>query len=267
MKIQLASDLHLDRVATRYPGLNVVTPAAGVDALVLAGDIHSGLQALDIFGDWKTPVVYVFGNHEYHGYHAPRLKEAMRRRAEGSMVTFLDDSVHVLGTGINSIRFIGATLWTDYRLYLGAEKHSLAFANRHNPDHTHTGNGTGHFTAEDAQQAHRQSREFITDELKKSFAGKTVVVSHHAPHRKSITRAFEGHPLNPAFISDLGQLMGGPLLWVHGHVHSSCDYRIGGTRVVANPCGYPLNLGAVAQPAHLEFENPHFQPELILDLG
>jgi hypothetical protein len=27
-------------------------------------------------------------------------------------------------------------------------------------------------------------------------------------------------------------------LWLHGHVHHSCDYRIGATRVLANPRGY-----------------------------
>ncbi|MCL5405760.1 MAG: phosphatase, partial [Deltaproteobacteria bacterium] len=28
-------------------------------------------------------------------------------------------------------------------------------------------------------------------------------------------------------------------LWVHGHIHQACDYRIGKTRIVSNPKGYP----------------------------
>jgi Icc-related predicted phosphoesterase len=30
-----------------------------------------------------------------------------------------------------------------------------------------------------------------------------------------------------------------PSLWIHGHTHESRDYRLGATRIVANPCGYP----------------------------
>lgn len=32
--------------------------------------------------------------------------------------------------------------------------------------------------------------------------------------------------------------MGKLVLWVHGHMHDSLDYRINGTRVVYNPRGY-----------------------------
>ena len=28
-------------------------------------------------------------------------------------------------------------------------------------------------------------------------------------------------------------------LWIHGHVHDPFDYKIGETRVVCNPLGYP----------------------------
>ena len=29
-----------------------------------------------------------------------------------------------------------------------------------------------------------------------------------------------------------------PAVWVHGHIHTACDYRIGQTRIVCNPAGY-----------------------------
>ena len=31
---------------------------------------------------------------------------------------------------------------------------------------------------------------------------------------------------------------GKPALWLHGHVHNSNDYMVGGTRVVSNPKGH-----------------------------
>jgi hypothetical protein len=39
----------------------------------------------------------------------------------------------------------------------------------------------------------------------------------------------------------------GPALWIHGHVHDSFEYKIGGTTVACNPRGY-LGYG----------QNPHF---------
>ena len=35
-----------------------------------------------------------------------------------------------------------------------------------------------------------------------------------------------------------------PALWVHGHTHDSCDYRVGNTRVICNPRGYENENGA-----------------------
>ncbi|GJE04655.1 hypothetical protein [Methylobacterium isbiliense] len=85
---------------------------------------------------------------------------------------------------------------------------------------------------------------------------RTVVVTHHAPSRRSIHPSCAGDPLNPAFASDLDHLIKAarPALWVHGHVHSSFDYRISTTRVICNPKGY----GA---------ENLSFDPELVVDVG
>ena len=53
--------------------------------------------------------------------------------------------------------------------------------------------------------------------------------------------------MTPAFISDLSAIIERwqPTLWIHGHVHSSHDYRVGSTRTVCNPHGYGMeNAGA-----------------------
>ncbi|WP_210336812.1 metallophosphoesterase family protein [Aquamicrobium zhengzhouense] len=56
-------------------------------------------------------------------------------------------------------------------------------------------------------------------------------------------------------VSDLSSLIkaGRPDLWVHGHVHDTFDYRVGSTRVVANPKGY-------------RNENPLFDPAMVIDV-
>jgi hypothetical protein len=55
-------------------------------------------------------------------------------------------------------------------------------------------------------------------------------------------------------------------LWLHGHVHDSFDYRAHGSRVVANPRGYPLNLREVNMASWLRFENQDFDPMRLIDV-
>jgi predicted phosphodiesterase len=64
MRIQIASDLHLDALQSRFPRSALLEAAAGADVLVLAGDIHLGTGAVEIFADWPVAVIYVNGNHE-----------------------------------------------------------------------------------------------------------------------------------------------------------------------------------------------------------
>lgn len=86
-------------------------------------------------------------------------------------------------------------------------------------------------------------------------SGKTVVVTHHLPHRRSINPMFDHHPLNPAFASHMPDLVCAPVdLWIHGHTHCSVDYTTDGTRVLCNPRGYgPHDL------------NPKFEPGLVVE--
>src|SRR5690606_38305588 len=87
------------------------------------------------------------------------------------------------------------------------------------------------------------------------FDGRTVVVTHHGPHPGSVHTRYENAAVNGAFVSDLSSLIkaGRPDLWVHGHVHDTFDYRVGSTRVVANPKGY-------------RNENPLFDPAMVIDV-
>lgn len=43
-------------------------------------------------------------------------------------------------------------------------------------------------------------------------------------------------------------------IWLHGHIHSSSDYVVGTTRILANPHGYG-------------FENRAFNAQLIVEVG
>ena len=253
-RVQVFSDLHAD-VA---PGVEPVL-AANVDAVVVAGDTCRdpvvGFRILRSIVPSPVPLIVVAGNHEhYRAYYGATL-DAARRAAPEHGVLFLEDGAVVVG----GVRFLGATLWSDYRL-AGDHKKASAMAAARDGLNDHRVIGWSKepyriFRPQDAAHVHRASRSFLTRALATHFAGPTVVVTHHAPHPRSIHPRYEGDPLNAAFTSDLAQtiMVGKPTLWIHGHVHSSFDYRVGGTRIVCNPRGY----GA---------ENPDFDPSLVVEV-
>jgi hypothetical protein len=67
--------------------------------------------------------------------------------------------------------------------------------------------------------------------------------------------------VSTAFINELPtSFFEVPSLWVHGHTHTSFDYRLGGCRVLCNPRGYQLER--LPTP-----ENPQFDAGLVVQLG
>lgn len=267
MQIQLASDLHLEFLQKDWPGERLIAPMPAADVLVLAGDIANGPQALELFWDWPTarptPIIYVAGNHEFYGHSIEPMREKMREGAAMSGIHFLENE----RIDIGGVRFLGATLWTDYRLSLNrTQRQLMKHAERGLNDHHQIRTGRHKFTAQDALDRHKYSRAWLATELAKPFAGKTVVVTHHGPHPLSVHPRYIGDPLNAAFVSDLSDLMPGVDLWLHGHVHDSFDYQVGRCRVVANPAGYISNRWRVSNRDQFDFENERFNKNLLLEL-
>jgi len=264
VRIQLTSDVHLEHLEYWFPGARTIAPAHGADLLVLAGDIGQGANALRLFRDWPAPVLYVAGNHEAYGSTWPDTIAALREAAQGSSVLFLERDVADFG----GVRFLGCTLWTDYRLRSSrTQRQSMEHAESHIADHRRIrAAGGGYFTPADALREHEISRAWLVCELARPYDGKTVVITHHGPHALSVHPRYVGNLSNAAFVSDLGDLLRGPDLWLHGHVHDSFDYSVAGCRVVANPRGYPLNASSCELEKELIFENPRWKCALVLEV-
>ena len=264
MKIQLASDLHLEYLQRNFPGERLIAPAPGADLLVLAGDIAGGVQAIGLFKDWPVPVLYVPGNHEFYEQSFEQARMNLRQAAEGTCIRLLDDDAARFG----SVRFLGATMWTDYLMASELSRSQLMKnAGQKLKDHQVIRTETGLFTADRALALHQQSRNWLARELAAPFEGKTVVITHHAPHALSVHPRFAGDPMNATFISGgLDDLIAKADLWLHGHVHDNFDYTFAGCRVVANPRGYAQNRNQVAAACELRFENPAFLWNCVLDV-
>ncbi|MDB5727244.1 MAG: hypothetical protein JWQ00_449 [Noviherbaspirillum sp.] len=263
MKIQIASDLHLDLLEPRFPGYRIIEPA-DADVLILAGDIHRHAGALAAFRDWPVPVIYVHGNHEAYGTDLAALVPELRTEARRAGVRYLECDEAILG----GVRFLGCCLWTDYALNgEAARAAAMHGAARHLLDHREILRGEGgYFMPEDALRIHLESRAWLERKLGETFSGPTVVVTHHGPHPGSVHPRFAGDPVNAAFISDLRPLLEKTALWVHGHVHDSFDYRENRARVLTNPRGYARNRSSADGTSALEWENPAFDPRLVVEV-
>lgn len=272
MRIRILSDLHeefRDRIG------ELPLPPADCDVTVLAGDIANGVDALEVARracfDGTTRLL-VPGNHEYYDGCVADLRAAWREvNAAGGPVRVLDDEAVV----IDGVRFLGATLWSDFRLDGPvAEAVARERSMRLMPDfRVIRAQGSRVLTIDDTVGMHEASRDFIARTLAEPFDGPTVVITHHAPSRRSIHPRFAGSPINPAFVTDLERLMGPAALWIHGHTHDAFDYRIGGTRVLANPTGYRRPLEGPARDEALargappfSFENVDWNPALVVSV-
>jgi len=265
MKIQLASDLHLELLARQFPGEILIRPAYQADVLVLAGDVGHAADAIASFADWPVPVLYVMGNHEAYGGCIESVVDELRQTSEGTSVKFLERDVIDFG----GVRFLGCTLWTDYRLRSNrTQKQQMENAALRLNDHRliRTRNGEL-FSPEHALSEHMASRSWLKSELAKQYDGKTVVVTHHAPHPLSIHPRYVGDPINAAFASDLSELLQMTDIWLHGHVHDSFDYSAEGCTVVANPRGYARNVSSAQDVSSLYFENRYFQYACVVDVN
>ncbi len=253
MKVQILSDLHVE-FGNRLP-----PPAQGADVIVLAGDIAPYRpDVLKMVGETYSGrrVLYVPGNHEFYGGDIDAVSEAMARDCATLGLELLDRRALT----IDGVRFIGATLWTDFALdgsaaVVGAQQ----TARQGMPDFRVIRQAGVAFSPQESVRRHDADRDFIEQELRGAADADltAVVITHHAPTPRSIRPWYQGNALNPAFASRLDTLIAkyAPPLWIHGHMHDSIDEQLGETRVVANPGGYTAS------------ENPPFDPTLCVDVG
>ena len=250
VRLHILSDLHLESAP-------FTPPPVDADVVILAGDLHPGMQGLDWAVDhWPDrPVVFVPGNHECYGHAYPALVRELERRAAA-----LGPRLHLLSdraAAIAGVRILGTTLWTDFAL-LGDPPVSMAAAQTQMSDFTliRVEPGDGSARPADMIRWHQRSVRWLRAALQEPHDGPTVVVTHHAPSRRSLNPLY-GDPVAAAYASQLDALVEASAvpLWVHGHTHHCVDYRLGSTRVVSNQRGYP------GEPVG------GFDPGLVLDLA
>jgi len=113
VRLHVLSDIHLE-FAPFTP------PSVDADVVVLAGDTDAGLRGVRWAAEhWPDrPVLLVPGNHEFYGHTYPALVRKLEAEAValGPHFRILSDRAVVVG----AVRFLGATLWTDFELLADA---------------------------------------------------------------------------------------------------------------------------------------------------
>ncbi|MGV8917999.1 MAG: metallophosphoesterase [Pseudomonas sp.] len=245
MRILVVSDLHREQWREHAPAID---PAfSQPDVVVLAGDIDNGARAVhwaaEVFADW--PVLYVPGNHEAYDSTLEDVYEEIRNACtETTNVHFLNGDELIFGP----VRFLGATLWTDFLLF-GPEQveESMEAAVAIALDYRRIRLATEDnrlLLPTDTAQFHALHKAWLQEKLQQPFDGKTVVITHMAPSMHSVAERYADDLSSAAFASNLDPMVAEADLWIHGHMHDSFDYRIGDCRVVCNPRGYRRRDGS-----------------------
>ncbi|MDR4305950.1 metallophosphoesterase family protein [Chelatococcus sambhunathii] len=269
MKISVLSDLHIDI----HPYTAALAPDAAV--VVLAGDV---CERLDKSLPWLAAeikargyeVIYVPGNHDWYASRAFGHTSTIDGDLARGRELAAELGIHLLAEGeavtIGGVRFAGATLWTDYNV-AGEPAIAIGVANdRHRGMNDHrrikvAAAGYGRFRPVDALAAHRAQLAALEAILAETFDGPTVVITHHAPHPRSLRHGEVRETIDASYASDLTEVIERwkPAVWIHGHVHKNQDYRVADTRIVANPRGYVVTKGQ-GRSQTVEVENPAHDP-------
>jgi Icc-related predicted phosphoesterase len=248
MNIQIVSDLHLEFKQNRQWLRDNPIIAEG-EVLLIAGDIipDKSAQLAEEFyasvSDKFPLIITTMGNHEFYGgyldYAYPQYNERI-----GSNIFKLNNSVHIY----KDVKFIVSTLWSR----VSPENKGLIRDKLNDYHHIKSQNREKiHISVDDTNNLHRQSLDFITEELDKSFKGKIVVMTHHIPSFESISLDRRFSQLREAFATNLDDLITAHpqiSLWVHGHAHDFSMIKLNNTTIVRNPLGY------VFQNEHSDFK-------------
>lgn len=235
---KLMSDLHLE-----FYNDNVWKPIPSDQdkdtVLLLAGDIGVGLSAkgwiTEMCGRYKY-VIYILGNHEFYKNEFRGLPQKWNNLAG------MPDNFRFLNKGVayvDDVRILGATLWTNI-----VNPHNRWFIQQGMSDYrvikiNDNGNWRRLNTA-DTDKEHIRTLYFLSEELRKPWTGKTIVMTHHLPHPQCVAERFKDSPYNEAYVTNLEYIFDNFEIdvWCHGHTHDSVDFHVGKTRVLCNPRGY-----------------------------
>lgn len=247
MKLTLMSDLHLEFWEDPRKLIdNIVELTPQSDIIALAGDIgvlaqnYDDIERLLILLTQKGKVIYTPGNHEYYGRKfecgeadLQQLRFNLRHTKDLVINTGQPEWVEIQGC----YNILVGTMWFEKKDYTDYEKWCLADFKVKNLEH----------------YIYKYNDDFMRM-LEKTDKRNIIAISHHSPTYRSVGKKYIGSALNQFFCNNFDYLLEDKdvLLACHGHLHDAVDFRLGNTRVVSNPFGYPTEVSALWKPLTVE---------------
>lgn len=231
------------------------------DALILAGDLTNGpadrwAQVFQYLSEFIQPErIYALpGNHDYYGAHLSD-DHKLERVAKNAGAHFVQKTALWHG----DTRIFCCTLWTDFNLS-GEASIAMHTANLLMADYGMIGapldpnipevgipimRPERRLKPRETLLVHQDHRAWLTrslaDQHPMGACGKTVVITHHGPHRAV---AGEIDTLSAAFHSDMSDLLiqYRPNAWFFGHSHRRLRTKVYGTDIRNVSVGYAGEL-------------------------
>ena len=249
MKIQYCSDLHIEFPEnTDFLKTNPIKPVG--DILIMAGDITL-LREKDnhdyFFNYLSKNFKYTFwlpGNHEYY-HHYINVNNSQMYEEIRDNVFLINNNSYVFDQ--ENIKIIFSTLWSRIE-----DKNKYVIKSKLNDFRYITNVKHEPITVDVYNKLHKESIEFIQNELENNKSAKTIVVSHHVPTYLNYPTEYLNSPINNAFVTRLDDLIERFDInyWIFGHHHKNIsEFKIGDTTMLTNQLGY------VAHGEHKSFRN------------
>ena len=238
MKIQYASDLHLEFSANRdFIKINPLVAVA--DTLILAGDIGT-FRLKSAFKDFLkylednfNTVYWVPGNHEWYDYNLNTYPFSFMEKISSNC--YLTNNTSIIH---GDVKLIFSTLWSKI-----SEANRFRIVNGLNDFRLIKNNGK-QLNVDTYNKMHDDSVAFIKSELKNNTCNKTVVVTHHVPTFMNYPEKYKGDYINEAFAVELYDFIFNNLIdyWIFGHTHhNNLRFEIGKCKLLTNQLGYVIH--------------------------
>jgi predicted phosphodiesterase len=244
MRITYMSDLHLDFYFDGGASFLKDLTIPDCDLTVIAGDLSQAnhwrwKQNIQEICNKSKQVLYVLGNHEVYGASLTETDCLAHGLAAKVPNLTVASRAKVLTSAdlpcLGKLCVLAGTLWfpdaSDHKYYKDLM------------------NDFGYIEGLEPEIYCRNERfDVLLHGIKDE---ECIVVSHHLPSPRSVHPKYRRNSLNRFFVGfDNDEVIQDSQikLWAHGHSHEPVDYKIGNTRIVSNPTGYPHEIAYNWEP-------------------
>lgn len=253
MKIQVVSDLHIDKNGTwndskTFP-ISIPENSKEI-VLIIAGDlspdVNDNLSVLNFYSRFYKNVIFILGNHEYDFMDVNKVYSKYQRKLKkGSNIYVLEQS----SITIEDVVFYGCTGWGN------------ALASPYIQEEINDFQNIINFNPNKCVDLFEKSKRWIKDNFDNEILfehkdKKKILITHFAFCMTSLN--FHNSKLNGYFVNEgLELLYHLPDVYIHGHTHQSLKYIYKEkTRVYCNAFGYHCGPRPVTK----------YNPELIIEV-